>query len=263
MPDAADPSSVEALLVAVRDSLGVVRLLRSLVDIFKDQSDAAVVHEDSPLRGRSPDEIATARWVQRRRVRDLRWSDGVVLYAPLWDTHEHACVMGLFDIVCRTVALMLMQLSIGKPIRGGVDVGTGIEVEEQLFGAALVKAYMLESQVAQHPRIVVGEALADYVGVACDAPGSDLEAQFARKLACRMRDLLARDEDHQWILDYAGPQARFIFQSAEPSGLLSQAREFVNSSRQRWRDEGNAKLFERYSKVARYLDARAHLWNAP
>jgi hypothetical protein len=66
---------------------------------------------------------------------------------------------GLHDIMLTVSAMTLGQLARGKPIRVGIDAGTGIEVDDQLFGAGLVKAYCLESEAAQWPRIAVGNTL--------------------------------------------------------------------------------------------------------
>src|SRR5438045_4043107 len=61
-------------------------------------------------------------------------------------------------------SLMLTSLAWGHPIRVGLDVGTGVEVERgQLYGPAVVKAYELESRAAEYPRVIVGDTLADYL----------------------------------------------------------------------------------------------------
>jgi len=97
-------------------------------------------------------------------VREHRWSDGVLLACPLMPERDHAVpVFGVYDILFTCAGLMLIQLASGNPIRGSVDVGTGVEAEGELFGAALVKAYQLESEVAKFPRLAVGDALVAYL----------------------------------------------------------------------------------------------------
>lgn len=49
---------------------------------------------------------------------------------------------------------------------------------------------------------------------------------------------------------------------AAPEELFHQAQAFVTTERRRFQEAGQQKLFERYSRLARYLDTRAHLWSA-
>lgn len=76
IPDANDP--VRKLIEAVQNSLGVVHLLHDLAADFTDQSDADIVHDDSPLRDLPPDFQAKWQKSKRREVRELRWLDGLV-----------------------------------------------------------------------------------------------------------------------------------------------------------------------------------------
>ena len=57
-------------------------------------------------------------------------------------------------------ATWLFSFAEGDPIRGGMEIGTAAKMRENdVYGAALVEAYHLESNVARAPRIVVGEQL--------------------------------------------------------------------------------------------------------
>jgi len=50
----------------------------------------------------------------------------------------------VYDLLLACGSLMLVQLAAEKPIRGGIDVGTGMDLDRKLFSAAMVKAYELE-----------------------------------------------------------------------------------------------------------------------
>jgi hypothetical protein len=69
--------------------------------------------------------------------------------------------------------------------------------------------------------------------------------------------MIVRDEDKQWIVDFAGPMFRGIWNNRKEA--FGEAREFVHRARDGFRTS-NAKLFDRYSTLARYLDSRAYLW---
>ena len=60
--------------------------------------------------------------------------------------------------------MFLVTLVWGHPARGGLDVGLGVEIAPgEVYGAALERAYQLESEVAQHPRLVIGKELVAYL----------------------------------------------------------------------------------------------------
>jgi class 3 adenylate cyclase len=180
--------------------------------------------------------------------------------------HDHAVpILAVYDILCTCAALMLVQLALGRPIRGGLDVGTGVEVDGELFGASLVKAYRLESKEAGYPRLLVGQDLVNYLQTSTHAPGSQLERQFERMLAASCLRLLAADTDARSILDYAGPQMRDILRGHLDSAterMFADARAFAHTSRSEYQRQGpdGQKLFQRYSQLVPYLDARAWLW---
>jgi len=261
LPGEHDPANTEAFIEAVKASLGVIQTMRGLLDTFRIALATKTVDENSPLHGMSADEIALVESIKARRIREHRWSDGVLLACPLKPEVGHSPIMGVYDILCTCGALMLMQLAMGRPIRGGLDVGIAAEVDGELFGAALVKAYQNESQKAQHPRIVVGKELVKYLETNSQNPATDLKGQFERELANGLRSLLLDnfDGDGEWILDYAGPKMRAIMPGA--SGFLPTSSAFARKCRSEFQARGEAgkKLFERYSKVVRYLDARAFL----
>jgi hypothetical protein len=260
LPDGKNPEQEKALIAAVKDSLGVVRLFHDLVASLTEHDDATSFAADSPLRSLPVQVQSIARRAKRHRVRDLRWSDGVVLYSPLWDDAEHSATMGMCVVIQAAVILALVQLSIGKPIRGGLDVGTGIETDNQLFGAGLVKAYTLESKDAQYPRILIGQKLVDTLDEMTSFADADPEVAYWVHIAKTHRAFIVMDEDHNWILDFAGPQARAILQTAKTFQLFQNSQNFVRAARERFLAENNTQLFDRYSRLARYLDARAHLW---
>ena len=266
LPDGQDPVARAAFIAMVKSSVGVVRTLRKVLDCFRQGLATSAADPRSPLVDLPPEILTRANAMLERRVKETRWSDGVMLSCALQPDEGHAIpILGVYDILCTCAALMLVQLAIGHPIRGGLDVGTGMVVDDELFGAAIVKAYRLESQRAGHPRLVVGHGLLNYIRTSTQAPGAEPERQMERRMATGLSGLIMRDEDGEWIVDYAGPRAReFILGSLSASDIpvFARARTFASRSRTDFRERGadGAKLFERYSKVVRYLDARASLW---
>jgi hypothetical protein len=266
LPNAEDPARRAAFADEVRASLGVVRTMRSLLDTFRAALANTAIEPGDPLYGLNSEALARIGAMKRRRVREYRWSDGVMLACPLKPEPDHAVpILAVYDILCTCAALMLVQLAMGRPIRGGLDVGTGMEVDGELFGASLVKAYRLESKEAGYPRLLVGQDLVNYLQTSAHAPGLELERHFERMNANGCLGLLAADTDNRWILDYVGAQMRDILRGHLDSAttkMFADARAFAHSSRGKYQRLGPAgqKLFDRYSQLVPYLDARAWLW---
>ena len=48
----------------------------------------------------------------------------------------------------------------GRPLRGGIDVGLGLEITaDEVYGPALERAHYLESRLADYPCVLVGDEL--------------------------------------------------------------------------------------------------------
>ena len=82
-----------------------------------------------------------------KHARVTTFSDNVVISLP--ETEDTG-------LMITKLALMQLASSLGGFLmRGGVTIGDVIHDDECVFGPALNRAYHLESQVAQYPRIVV------------------------------------------------------------------------------------------------------------
>jgi hypothetical protein len=252
-----DDENAKPFIAALQASLGAIRGMRNTLKSFRE---ALTQENPNAHAGLTPEQRVHARRMNLRQV-DLRpLSDAMMITSTLKPNDGHRVPMlGVYDVLLTCMQQMLMQLSIGYPIRGGLDVGTGLVAEGEFFGAALVKAYQLESK-AEHPRLVVGDGLVKYLDVTTKPEGQAIEQQFTAALAVKCRTFVIRDEDGKWILDYAGPAVRAIF-PPEPIGqTVAQSLDFARKSRERFQKDGNQKLFDRYSKLVRYLDSRAALW---
>lgn len=250
---------VAELIEAVRGSVAVIRRFHGLYDAFRTGADVedldALKHLPAEAQQRAKEWRSTA-------IRSLRFSDGLVVYSSLVRSPEHSPVRALYELVCACGSLMLTTLAWGHPIRGGLDVGTGIEVEgDQLYGPAVVKAYELESKPygAEYPRIVVGKTLTEYLATQASKEG-DVWVNLDAQLAQGIRELLAQDGDGHTIVDYlgAGFKAKVSYQLS-PSHVR-RARDFAAGELERFKREGNKKLTERYQRLVDYFERRAHVW---
>ena len=100
-------------------------------------------------------------------------------------------------------ATWLFSFAEGDPIRGGMEIGTAAKMRENdVYGAALVEAYHLESNVARAPRIVVGEQLVSALQDLRQDP--DVNFQGAAVFATQCCSMLRQDADGKTALDVLG-----------------------------------------------------------
>jgi hypothetical protein len=99
LPNAEDPARRAAFEDEVRASLGVVRTMRSLLDTFRAALANTAIEPGDPLYGLNSEALARIGAMKRRRVREYRWSDGVMLACPLKPEPDHA--VPILAVYCR------------------------------------------------------------------------------------------------------------------------------------------------------------------
>lgn len=77
------------------------------------------------------------------------FSDSIVI------SYDTSMPGGGFHVLMDLVYICNDLLGIGIPVRGGVTVGQLIHDERKCFGPAMVEAYLMESQAAIYPRIII------------------------------------------------------------------------------------------------------------
>ncbi len=149
-----------------------------------------------------------------------------------------------------------MGLATRRPIRGAIDVAWGVEIRPgELYGAAVARAYELESIYAQYPRIVVSPRVVAFLQAHKNNQEQDVYSANNRGLAELCLGMLAQDVDGIWILHYLGDQFRHAVTHRHHNELYSKARQFVEEQLQLHQRAANSKLAFRYSHLLLYFDA--------
>jgi hypothetical protein len=172
----------------------------------------------------------------------------------------------IFVAFTGTIGAVVSSLARQQVIRGGLDVGLGVEVEpREVYGSALVRAYKLESREADWPRVLIGDELWNFLQLVQSREPQTVLGGIARQFAALCLSLITTDqEDGRRILDYlAEPLATFKADSKEQfiNGILKPAYEFVRNQPEKWRSEGNHKLLDRSNRLLRYFESRVGIWN--
>ena len=181
------------------------------------------------------------------------------------DCGELLPIVTAFSAMSAAAVVILMSLASKHPLRGGIDVGLATETgPQEIYGTALERAYLLESQEAGYPRIVIGDELWRYFSSELTRfqAQTTAVAQALAAITQRMMGLIATDTDGKQILDYLGET---MVQHAWPGGgqkdlLVRRAYDFVLAEQKRIVEGGNSKLIARYEALRRYVESRLPLW---
>lgn len=200
------------------------------------------------------------------RPKFVGFSDSFVMSVPLRnDGGDLVPIVTVFSALSAAAVVMLMSLASKHPLRGGIDVGLATEIgPQEIYGAALESAYLLESKEARYPRIVIGDELWRYFNAAL-VNFREQTTPVARSITAitqRMMGLFATDGDGKRILDYLG---QTMVEHAGAGGghkehLVAPTYEFVLAEQKRIVAGKNADLVDRYVAFRSYVESRLPLW---
>ncbi|RPH77611.1 MAG: hypothetical protein EHM80_12180 [Nitrospiraceae bacterium] len=212
---------------------------------------------NSPLRESLSDEERIV-WdeLQRKSVNTQYWSDGFVKYACLGNPEIKCPVNGVFEIFCTAGYFCLLGLVRHRPVRGAIDIAWGAEIRPgELYGPAIIRAYELESEVAQYPRIVIGHEVLRFLETHRSNSGDEPAIRANQEFARRCLDMLVQDDDGYWILHYLGDALQHAATHAHHNNLYQKARTFVVNQIEEHKRLRNSKLAFRYTQLFAYFDA--------
>ena len=239
----------------LRKSVGAIVRLQAQAQELLD----GILREnpDSPLRAQlSSEEQVVWDDMQATHIKMQKWSDGLMPFVCLGDTEIKCQVNGIFGIFGLAGFLCLIGLATHQPIRGAIEVAWGVELHEQeLYGAAVARAYELESEVAQYPRIVVGPEAVKFLQVHASNPHQDPYSRNDQQLAKMCLEMLVQDVDGHWLLHYLGESFQQAVSHDTHPALHGAARAFILEQLLTHQANQNTKLAFRYSHLLQYFDA--------
>jgi hypothetical protein len=190
------------------------------------------------------------------------FSDSIIIAVPLGGNDENCtAINGVYSAFIAASGISLMALSANTALRGGLDVGIGTQIEDrELYGPALERAYYLESNLAEYPRLVIGRELMGYLRWVETQRPKSRSGEVAQMTAKFCREMVVQDTDGLPMLDFMGTRAKEAADNSLKPDLVKQAGDFVASQYKKYSDEENHKLASRYFRLRRYLKSRSELW---
>ena len=254
LPPVRTEEEKKTLHATLRKTIGSIATLQRRAEDFVA---ASRPNPNSELRGMLPlEKHAVWDQMQKSKITTQRWSDGLVSFACLGDQEIKCHLNNVFALFGQTGSLCFMGLASKRPIRGAIEVAWGVELHPgELYGAAIARAYELESEVADYPRIVIGPEMLRFLDVQCRNPNDDPFAQTDRELAVLCRNMIVQDADGHFLLHYLGETFRQAITNTSHRDLYSKAHAFVVEQLCEHQVRQNTKLAFRYVNLLQYFDA--------
>lgn len=256
-------AEAQALDRYVMDTAGAVDLFRRLFRTHFEERRTALEQEASRAPALRPMVEASLAW----NLVDWGMSDTwcVAVRAESGGAGATAAMVGIRRLIEAAAAAWFFSMAQGVPIRGGVEIEHAVAMREgDIYGLALVEAHRLESEVAEGPRIVLGEGLVD----ALQEARRDLDAEYqgAAGLAAGCCSLLRRDpSDWRAVVDVlgswpqpAGPSHRDTLRTE-----FRRAHGFVRNELLSHEEAGRETLAARYRALLAHFEDRAPAWVWP
>lgn len=254
LPEVSSEADKQKLLQTFRDSIGAIAGLQRNAEEMLEGSDAK---SESPLRAQLvPEQQVHWDEMMRTNVTTQRWSDGLMSFSRLGDAQVKCDLNNIFRLFALAGTLCFMGLATHRPIRGAIEIAWGVELHPgELYGAAVARAYELESEVAGYPRIVIGTEVLKFLDLQRRNPSTDLFSQNNRTLADLCSNMIVQDADGHWILHYLGDTFHKSISQNAHADLYGKAREFVVEQFQAHQKNQVVKLAFRYAHLLNYFEA--------
>jgi len=239
----------ESFFDLLRDTYGVIDGFERMFDAYLSQS-SQELPSDIPEKYREQ-----FKRLVGENIGKTLFSDSMFYYLSLNELDGAIPTIRIRDLLCAASSVFAGALADGNPARGGIDVGIAATFPRVgIYGPGLYKAYSLESDIAKHPRIVIGSELEGYLRASAEDVGRSTESALRRIFAQKCLDLIYVDTDGVSALDYAGKAIRDLY--PDWKGTISQATNYAQSEWERFKNEDNEKFASRYLCVLNYLNDR-------
>lgn len=252
MPPIEDSADKERFMNAVRKSVGAIARLQDNAEFFRKITNNPTGIRDSLSDADRDlyDEMGSPKPKQQR------WSDGLVFYHPVDTEHAKCPMSAVYDIFILAGTLCLLGLADKEPIRGAIEISWGVELHDnEIYGAVVANSYILESTVAQYPRIVVSQHTVDYLNhqIKETSEGLDKFQIYNNNLAVKCLNMISVDQDGYHFIHYLGAEFKDSILREASSHFYEQALIYICEQHQFHRENKNSKLALRYSWLKSYF----------
>ncbi|PLX96052.1 MAG: hypothetical protein C0621_02610 [Desulfuromonas sp.] len=257
LPNPEDDIAVKIFTDRVKQTYGAVKNMRSY---FRDFFDS-FIESNAEKYQLDPAQRAIFEQCKSNKIKIQQFSDCIAIFLPLRDDINKLPTRGILGVLAAAATTSLRCLAHGHPIRGGIDIGVALEIDQdEIYGPALSRAYNLENSVAQYPRVVIGEELFKYLRLHANQVETDFFSKISKETAKSCLSLLALDDDGYPFIDFLGEDFKKSMEDFFRSGVIDRAYDFVLSESKKHQEERNPKLAFKYTLLRNYFEDRMENW---
>lgn len=257
-PNGSGPEYDE-FIATVKNTIG------KIYDLQKTCRDFFNTFSNTTGRAKIPEEHKRLfKSLGRTHVRFQHFSDGLVIFVPLKEDAVTSPLKSVYGALIACAGMMFLGLAKKSPIRGGLTVGLGMELNRgEIYGPVVGEAYKLEKEIAQYPRFVIGNEFLSYI----DHFGQktlrvdDIKGMHDLAIADICKRFITYDADGHAIVDYMGDLFCEMTKEHDKSGYaIMKAREFIHSSLAEFQGKQDKLLAFRYSLLNSYFEKNIDKW---
>jgi len=177
----------------------------------------------------------------------VHWfSDCVSVSVPISENSDLTTMRGIFSMFSSLSVVYLQMLAMHQAIRGGVEVGYGVEITQgEVIGSSLAKAYRVE-QVARYPRICIGGELLGMVEHYARQDTSEPPEVLCKFFACSSKECLMTDLDGAVCINPLNTRFLKALDRNTRARIIYNAFVFVHQEVRTARDSQNQSLLKKY-----------------
>src|SRR5579864_6103996 len=255
-----DDADLENTIKLLRETAGYVMKLREiLADYFLR------LKTPGPLLAGLPPQVQEQLKAVRTAPLYRGFSDSFVMTGSLAsDKNENCSAMtAVFGTIAACSMLPFIALSMGRPVRGGIEVGLGLEITpDEIYGPALERAHYLESRLADYPCVLVGDEHWNYLSWAEAQIATSPLGRVAVALASKSKEFVTIDADGRRMLDFLGQNIAQNIPPVDRRELIKRVADYITGQEQAAQNGKNQKFILRYLKLRAYFDSRSAIWSA-
>ena len=257
LPDKSNEKQMATFIKDLKGTYGVVTGTRQMFENFfksfsKTDTDVGIL---------TAEQRKIYKQLTSNPIQIKSFSDAIIVFVSLRTDKVKLPTRGIWGIMAAAASTALLSLAAGHPIRGGIDIGLGMEIEKgEIYGPSLARAYTLESKIAEYPRIVVGQECIDYLQMTASLKPNDIYSQVGSISAKQCLNLLTIDDDGRPIIDFLGDYFWQSIGNTIEKKIVEKAYQNIIQFSEKFRNENDTRKAFRYTLLRGYFEHRLASW---
>ena len=188
--------------------------------------------------------------------RSLYFSDTIIRVTPLYAKRNVNYPVGLLYHELNDLVWIQSELAKkGVFIRGSITIDESYVKNDVFFGPGIIKAYKIERELANYPRIIVDPDRTQFINAEAleKLPIIKSSLNSGKNEEAYIRELLRKDEDGELFIDYLKTVFSEMFFSGEDANFIDFLREHKRQIKKNLKNfQSNRRVCQKYEWLKTY-----------